>query len=335
MWYYSDNGIDRKGPVSDNELRQLQLPPTTLVWTEGMAQWTPAKDVAALQSSPPPIPPPVTEKNWFYSKDGQERQGPLAESELKRLLAAGQLPSSTMVWSEGFANWTSATSVTELQPDVSPAAAGGTPRTLLSGPFLSRTPNRDLMQAAREALRGRWGVAVGAVLINFGISLLLQFFAALPFVGCLARIGSLLIEGSLLLGLAMFFLTLARAQNSDINLVFGGFKQFGTALAAYLLMGIFVFLWALLFIIPGIIASYRYAMTFFLLADHPDLDALEAIRRSKEMMRGNKGKLFCLTWRFFGWALLCILTCGIGFIWLGPYIQTSLAKFYDDLQPAV
>ena len=90
----------------------------------------------------------------------------------------------------------------------------------------------------------------------------------------------------------------------------------------------------LLFIIPGIIAAYRYAMTFYILADHPGMDALAAIRRSKEMMRGNKLKLFCLGWRFFWWFLLCIPTCFIGLIWLVPYMNTSLAKFYDDLKPA-
>jgi len=337
-WYYAENGQERKGPVPESELKRLldagQLPASALVWSEGMAQWTPAQAVKELQSNPPPVPPSETGKNWFYSADGRERNGPVAESELKRLLAAGQLSGATLVWSEGLAGWVPAASLAALQPVGVVAALGAAPQPLSPGPFFSRTPNRDLMTAARAALGGRWGVAVGAVLIYIGISLVIQFLSAIPFVGCLASIGALLIEGPLLLGLALFFLAVARAQNADVGLVFAGFNRFGNALAAYLLMNIFILLWLLLFIIPGIIASFRYAMTFFILADYPQMDALEAIRRSKAMMRGNKAKLFCLTWRFFWWALLCILTCGIGFIWLMPYIQTSLAKFYEDLKPA-
>lgn len=336
-WYYAVGGQERKGPVPESELKQLlgtgQLSTSTLVWSEGLAQWTPAQDVAGLLASPPPMPPPMTEKEWFYSADGQERQGPIAESELKRLLAAGQLPSATLVWSEGLAGWVPAASIAVLHPAGVVAATGATARPLLPGPFYSRTPNRDLMTAARAALCGHWGVAIGATLIYIGISLILQMLGSIPLVGCLVSIGALLVEGSLLLGLALFFLALARAEHYDVGLVFGGFNRFGNALAAYLLMNIFIFLWTLLFIIPGIIAYFRYAMTFFILADCPQIDSLEAIRRSKEMMRGNKGKLFCLAWRFFWWALLCCLTCGVGFIWLVPYIQTSLAKFYDDLKP--
>jgi uncharacterized membrane protein len=332
-WYYAENGQERKGPVSEGELKQLlgagQLPASTLVWCEGMAQWTPAQAVAELQASPPP----VTEKNWFYSADGQERKGPVAESELKRMLAAGQLPNSALVWSEGLASWVPASSLAALQPAGVVAAAVTAPQPLPQGPCYSRTHNRDLMQAARAVLGGHWGVAVGVTLIYIGIGMILQMLSYIPLVGCLAGIGSLLIEGPLLLGLALIFLALSRAQPAEAGMVFNGFNRFGTALGAYLLMTIFVFLWLLLFIIPGIIASYRYAMTFFILADHPELGPLQAISRSKEMMRGNKGKLFCLTWRFFWWALLCLLTCCIGFIWLVPYIQTSLAKFYDDLKP--
>jgi len=339
-WYYAIGGQERKGPVPENELKQLlgagQLPANTLVWSEGMAQWTPAQEVAGLLASPPPVPTP--EKEWFYSADGQERKGPIEESELKGLLAGGQLPRSTLVWSEGLAGWVPAASIAVLQPGgvatVTGAMPGAASRPRVSGPFFSRTHNRDLMTAARAALAGHWGSAVSPGLLYFAIGCGFQVFSLLPLVSCVASIGQLLIEGALLLGMAMFFLALARAQNPEVGVMFRGFNQFGTALGACLLMALFTFLWTLLFIIPGIIASYRYAMTYFILTDHPELGPLEAIRRSKEMMRGNKGKLFCLTWRFFWWFLLCIPTCFIGLIWLMPYINTSLAKFYDDLKPA-
>ena len=78
-------------------------------------------------------------------------------------------------------------------------------------------------------------------------------------------------------------------------------------------------------------AGLSYAMTFFILADDDTVGPRQAISKSKEMMTGNRWKLFCLTCRFWGWSLLCVLTCGIGFIWLFPYMAISMAKFYDDL----
>ncbi len=72
-------------------------------------------------------------------------------------------------------------------------------------------------------------------------------------------------------------------------------------------------------------------MAFFVIADDEDCGPLEAISRSKEMMRGNKWKFFCLNWRFFWWGLLCMIL-PIGFLWLVPYMQTSFAKFYEDVK---
>jgi len=95
---------------------------------------------------------------------------------------------------------------------------------------------------------------------------------------------------------------------------------------------LFVFLWSLLLIIPGIIASLAYSMTFFILADEPELGASDALAKSKRMMRGYKWKYFCLNLRFIGWAILCVISLGIGFLWLIPYMQISYAKFYEDVK---
>lgn len=154
-----------------------------------------------------------------------------------------------------------------------------------------------------------------------------------PYVGGIAR---LILDGPLELGWIIFFLAYSRRRRGDIDMMFHGFRRFGTALAAYLLRLIFVFLWMLLLIVPGIIAALRYSQTFYLLADNPSLGPLEAIRESKQLMVGRKWKLFCLGLRFLGWSLLCMLTCGVGLIWLAPYMAVSHARFYDDLrEPAV
>ena len=133
-------------------------------------------------------------------------------------------------------------------------------------------------------------------------------------------------------GICMFTLSLSRNENARLEQIFEGFRNYGTVLGAYLLMIVFIFLCALLLIIPGIIAAIAYSQTFYILAEDDTIDSMDALRKSKEMMDGYKWKYFCLGLRFIGWALLCVLTLGIGFLWLSPYIQVSYAKFYEDLK---
>jgi uncharacterized membrane protein len=111
-----------------------------------------------------------------------------------------------------------------------------------------------------------------------------------------------------------------------------GFNNFVTSLGAYLLMVLFTFLWMLLLIIPGIIAAISYAMTFYILADDESIGAMEAIDKSKEMMNGHKWAYFVLMLMYVGLGVLCLLTCGIGFFWLAPFISVTNAEFYDDLK---
>jgi uncharacterized membrane protein len=123
-----------------------------------------------------------------------------------------------------------------------------------------------------------------------------------------------------------------KGKEVTVGNLFDGFSCFGSSCIASLLVLLFTFLWTLLLIVPGIIAGLSYAMTFFILSENREITGSEAIRRSKKMMAGNKWKLFCLGCRFIGWSLLGIITLGVGFLWIGPYYLTSLAKFYDDLR---
>jgi len=189
-----------------------------------------------------------------------------------------------------------------------------------------QTENATLMRMARESLVGKWGLAIGAFVLYF---LIVGAVQIIPYIGW---IGSLLITGPMVLGLVIFSLALSRGQEFKLEQILEGFHTFETALLTQLISSLFVFLWALLLIVPGIIASLSYAMAFYILADNRLIGAMEAIDRSKKMMDGYKWKLFCLHMRFFGWALLCVLTLGVGFIWLVPYVQVSTAKFYDDIK---
>lgn len=188
--------------------------------------------------------------------------------------------------------------------------------------------NAELKFDARQRLKGNWGMAI---LVCFLGSLLPGIPGAIPYIGWIV---GLLIGGPFALGLASSFLRLVRNEPLELENLFDGFKNFATAFLAQLLMSIFIFLWSLLLIIPGIIAAYSYSLTFYIIKDNPEIGAMEALRRSKQMMKGFKGKLFLLQLSFIGWALLCILTVGIGFLWLMPYIKTAEAQFYENLKQA-
>lgn len=134
------------------------------------------------------------------------------------------------------------------------------------------------------------------------------------------------------IGYARFNLDLVDGQNEpQIGTLFGYFSHWKTTAAARFLQGLYVYLWSLLFIIPGIVAGYSYAMTGYILAEHPELTASEAIARSKQVMYGNRFRLFCLQLSFIGWDLLCVFTFGIGHLWLTPYKQAATAAFYRDI----
>ena len=114
---------------------------------------------------------------------------------------------------------------------------------------------------------------------------------------------------------------------------FSGFKvKYGRNIGTLLLVGIKTVLWTLLFIIPGIIKSFEYAIIPYILADEPEISSKDAFKKAKQMMNGNKWRLFKLEFSFIGWTLLCVLTLGIGTLFLIPYVNAATAEFYVELK---
>ncbi|WP_105619694.1 DUF975 family protein [Vallitalea okinawensis] len=189
--------------------------------------------------------------------------------------------------------------------------------------------NSEIRGEARRLLSGNWGTPIGVMLV---LSILGGTVGGLlgliPIVGV---IGALFIQGALSLGIAIFFIKFIRTGAASFEDSFLGFRNILKAFGLTFMMGLFIFLWMLLFIIPGMIAAFRYSLAFYILADNPEMGVMECIAESKRLMSGNKGKLFLLSLSFIGWSLLCILTLGIGYLWLAPYMQTSFAVFYEDV----
>jgi uncharacterized membrane protein len=144
---------------------------------------------------------------------------------------------------------------------------------------------------------------------------------------------SLIIGGPLYIGLIIFFTKLRQQERPEITTIFQGFKEhFTSSLVGYLLSTIFVMLWSLLLIIPGIIKSLSYAMTLYIIRDNPTMKGNDAITQSRKMMDGHKMRLFSLYLSYIGWFLLGIITFGIAMIYIAPFIQAAVLEFYEDLK---
>ena len=186
---------------------------------------------------------------------------------------------------------------------------------------------KELRAAAWEKKKGRWGMLA---LVFFIYSLIMAACAALSYV-VVGAVAVLLLSGPLMLGFTMVCLAVSRRQWASLSKLFEGFSRFGDSLVLFLLMDIFIFLWSLLLVIPGIIKMYSYSMSWFVLHDRPDLTGNEARKRSMYLMRWHKWRLFCLDFSFLGWYLLSALTLGILAFWVTPYHMTARAEFYQEL----
>lgn len=204
-------------------------------------------------------------------------------------------------------------------------------------------PSSNLRALGRNALAGKWQSAIIAVIIytlcveappailnvlfgvdmsdlysmnmgysyNVGSDAYSTLYSSSPAYSPLSGIYTLLVTGAMDLGITLFFLAMFRKQIVGIGDVFLGFERFGKALGLFLFQMLFIVLWALLFIVPGIIAAIRYSQAFFILADDPSKGIRQCMDESKMMMRGNKGKYFCLSLSFIGWALLAAIPAGV------------------------
>ena len=215
----------------------------------------------------------------------------------------------------------------------------------------------DYRAIARAKLANNWGSAILAAFVaallggtvanvgfRFNVTINEQTLYQLPefvlrYLMISASIASMLsfvhfiIGGVVRQGYAVYLLKQydGGEEKPELNDLFSQFHHFGDGFCLALLQTLYILLWGLLFIIPGIVAAYRYAMAPYILAENPGMTASEAITASKQMMEGHKGELFCLGLSFFGWAILSGLTLGIGSLWLTPYMNAAYTAFYRNL----
>lgn len=207
----------------------------------------------------------------------------------------------------------------------------------------------EIKKQALATLRGKWGLAVLTTFVFFLISMVAPSIIDIPISGGVSAwatnegttwgsdVVSVIISFILIpfsVAFYWLFLSLARSEHpklADLFTIYRDLKLSLKVIGTSIVVSIFVVLWSLLLIIPGIIKSFSYSQTFLVLRDHPEYSMTEAITKSKTMMNGYKWKYFLLNLSFIGWGFLSLFTLGIGFLWLVPYMYTSLAVFYEKV----
>lgn len=180
--------------------------------------------------------------------------------------------------------------------------------------------SRTIKEKAREMLKGNYWFLFAISIIG-SVIIAISSFAAL------------VVAGPILVGLNIIYLNVYNKKDPEFVDLFGGFtRNFANSFIGYILQVIFIFLWSLLLIIPGIIKGLSYSMTNYILAEDSEISGHDALKKSMSMMDGHKMELFILYLSFIGWALLSILTFGIGFVFLAPYVSASVATFYQELK---
>lgn len=170
-----------------------------------------------------------------------------------------------------------------------------------------------------------WMSGVLVNLIMWGVSAALGSISA----GALA----MLVLGPLSCGVHACYLKNANDHKEiQVENMFAGFKvDFGGTFLLGLLMDIFITLWMLLLIVPGVIKYYSYSMSYYVKAEHPEYGWKQCIDESRRLMNGHKMELFMQDLSFIGWAFVGSLCLGIGFLWVNAYSDSAKAEFYKDL----
>ena len=192
---------------------------------------------------------------------------------------------------------------------------------------------------ALSALENKWGNFVAITFVYgfiIGITQILSGDKDSPAILHLIGLVLFILALPLTWGYQTLFLGAVRGGEATAKDMFEGYNKelFSRVLTTTLLYYVYVFLWSLLLLIPGCIKSYSYAMTPYILKDNPEMKNNAAIEESMRMMDGHKLELFLLDLSFIGWAILSILTCCIGFLWLVPYMNMARVNFYEDLKKA-
>ncbi len=207
---------------------------------------------------------------------------------------------------------------------------------------------REVKWEAKQSLKGKWGLAILVSILTFAINSFIPLLMEILFSGgfnawsssdsppVTAQLVSWIFTIALspvIYGYYSVFLDMERSNSVIAKNLFQAFEAsiYFKVLGIYFLSTLYIVLWSLLLLIPGIIKAMAYSQIYFILKDDQTIGVNEAITKSRKMMDGHKGKYFLLLLSFVGWAFIGVITLGIAFLWIIPYYTASLAAFYEKL----
>ena len=190
-----------------------------------------------------------------------------------------------------------------------------------------------LKSQAKAQIKGKIGILFVITLVVAVLSgLATAVLSMVPVVGSIAA--AVIVTPAFALSIVRVYLNLAKGTTPEVKDAFSGFDDFWSAFKVTLLVGVYTFLWSLLFVIPGIVKSFSYSMSLYILAENKGKSANECIKESMQMTDGHKMELFILGLSFIGWGLLVSLTFGIAAIWVLPYMQATYVNAYNSFKSA-
>lgn len=192
----------------------------------------------------------------------------------------------------------------------------------------------ELKAKAKEQIKGKIGIMLVISLVIAVITAAVAWIVSLiPYVGSV--IAPLVVAPAFSLSITRVVLGITAGVTPTVGDAFCGFDDYWSAIKLHLLSGLYIFLWSLLLVIPGIVKTYAYSMSVYILAENKGKSARECIKESNAMTMGYKADLFILGLSFIGWSLLCMVTFGIALIWVMPYMQATYANAYNLLKSKV
>ena len=191
----------------------------------------------------------------------------------------------------------------------------------------------ELKANAKAQIKGKIGVLFVISLVIAVLSwIAAAILAFIPYVGPL--VAAIIVTPAFTLSVYRVYLGVVAGGVPEVSDAFCGFDDFWSAFKVNFLVGLFTFLWSLLFVIPGIVKGISYSMSMYILAENKGKSALECIHESQQMTYGHKADLFVLSLSFLGWCLLGSITFGLAYIWVIPYMNATFTNAYNSLKPA-
>ena len=197
-----------------------------------------------------------------------------------------------------------------------------------------------LKSNAKDSLQGKYGDAIllfviYSLITGFVTGVFTMFSRVLEtdysLFGYFGNLLSIVIACLFIFGIHSYFLKISRNEKVDWKELFSKMNMIDVAICITVVVLVYVTLWSLLLIVPGIIAAINYSQVYFIKLDNPKLKTGEVLAKSKELMNGHKMDYFVLCLSFIGWFILGALTLGILYLWIIPYMSVTQANFYNEL----